>query len=99
MSAFIKSEFELEGEVLEDEEDTDKEGMWTVEWNRFGRHYVEHPGASSSYGVRDEHVSFRGLIAWEYETVDKVSVFDEVNIYIDGATESGEKAGEVADTF
>jgi hypothetical protein len=36
-------------------------------------------------------------MAWEY--VHKVSVFDEVNKYIDGAIESGEKAGEVADTF
>ena len=83
-------------------------GTWTlsigqrgdVQWNRFGWHYVEHQGASSSsYGVREQHVSFRGLMALEYEAVDKVSVFDEVNKDIDGATESGEKAGEVADTF
>ena len=38
-------------------------------------------------------------MAWEYETADKVSVLDEVNKDIDGAIESGEKAGEVADTF
>ena len=38
-------------------------------------------------------------MAWKYETVHKVSVFDEVNKDIDGAIECGEKAGEVADTF
>ena len=71
-----------------------------MQWNRFGWHYVEHQGASSSsYGVRDQHVSFGGLVAWKYEAVDKVSVFDEVNKDSDGGIESGEKAGEVADTF
>ena len=38
-------------------------------------------------------------MALEYEAVDKVSVFDEVNKDSDGGIESGEKAGEVADTF
>ena len=61
---------------------------------------MKHPGVSSSSdGYRDLHVSFRWLIAWEYEAVDKVSVLDEVNKDIDGAIESGEKTGKVADTF
>ena len=38
-------------------------------------------------------------MAGEYEAVDKGSVFDEVNKDIDWGIESGEKAGEVADTF
>ena len=38
-------------------------------------------------------------MALEYEAVDKVSVFDEVNKDIDGSIGCSKKAGEVADTF
>ena len=54
---------------------------------------------SSSPGAGCQHDSLLWLAAAEYKAAHKVSVFEKVNVDIDGAINSGEKAGEVAEAF